>query len=158
VPCGTRRKAFDGFKNANEQYPEAFSILLVDSEEEVVGSPKQHLQKRDRWDLTFAHDDKCHLMVRVMESWFLADVDALKGYYGEGFRASRIPPSSNIENIEKPRVYEIMREATMHTKTKGEYHKTRHAPELLEIIDSSKVRAASPHCESLFAVLNAYLH
>ena len=28
-------------------------------------------------------------MVQAMESWFLADVDALEGYYGQGFGGSR---------------------------------------------------------------------
>ena len=40
---------------------------------------------QDNWNRPEATtDDHCHLMVQVMESWFLADTDALKSYLSPG--------------------------------------------------------------------------
>jgi hypothetical protein len=42
--------------------------------------------------------------------------------------------------------------ATKHT-TKGKYHKTKHAPALLESIRPALVRKAAPNCERFFRIV-----
>ena len=131
-------------------------ILLVDSEEAVATDPWQHLAARqgDEWHRpTGASDDSAHLMVQVMEAWFLADRQVLADYYGQGFIAGSLPGQQNIELISKPDVFKALQHASKNTKTKGEYHKTRHGFDLLERIDPNLVRAASVHAERLFTVL-----
>jgi hypothetical protein len=46
--------------------------------------------------------------------------------------------------------------ATRDTR-KGEYHKTRHAPLILERLDAAKVRGRARHCERLFSVIEQQL-
>ena len=92
-------------------------------------------------------------MVQVMESWFLADKDALSKYYGQGFLSNSIPGQPNIELIPKQRVFDALEHATRPTQ-KREYDKTRHGFDLLELIDPALVGAASTHARNLFLVLN----
>jgi len=97
-------------------------------------------------------DEQAHLMVQVMESWFLADQDTLSSYYGQGFLRNSLPRQKDIERIDKQRVLGALSHASRLTQ-KGTYHKTKHGFELLELIDPALVRAASRHAENLFAEL-----
>lgn len=79
--CGSRNNAFRDFKNALATHPDAFVILLVDSEAPVVKqSPWEHLKLRDNWDSPGVDDTHCYLMVQAMEAWFMADIDTLKKF------------------------------------------------------------------------------
>lgn len=96
-------------------------------------------------------------MVQCMESWFLADPGALKNYYGEdGFRESALKRNPSVEQIAKSDVLSCLRSATRET-AKGQYHKTAHAPQLLEKIDPDLVRKASRNCDRLFQALTKRL-
>jgi len=155
IACGSRNDACDDFKTALGFHPNAFNVLLVDSEGPVSisKSPWAHLKEENKWEQPAdTGDEQCHLMVQLMESWFMADVDALKEFYRSGFRTKRLPKRINIEEIPKPQVISSLERATCETQ-KGEYHKTRHGPKILKILDPAKVRSRSRHCERLFAVL-----
>jgi len=87
-------------------------------------------------------------MVQAMEAWFLADRDALATYYGQGFRRNALPgDEQHIEAIRKDHLVPSLENASRDTKTKGQYHKTRHGFALLATIDPVKVEAGSPHAE-----------
>jgi Domain of unknown function (DUF4276) len=155
IASGDRASTFQDFCAALKKHPDDFVILLVDSEEAVAGSCWQHLRTRvgDEWHQpATAGEDQAHLMVRVMESWFLADRPALLAYYGQGFLINSLPGQPNVELISKQDVFRFLQHASKPTK-KGEYHKTRHGFDLLEGIDPNRVRAASQHAARLFAVL-----
>ena len=147
--------AYRDFCSAVRQHPNDFVILLVDSEEEVHLDAWHHLRTRqgDGWIRPDgATDDQAHLMVQVMESWFLADRSTLANYYGQGFLQNSLPGQANIEAIPKARVYAALEHATRPTQ-KRDYHKTKHGFELLELIDPVLVRAASRHADRLFLTL-----
>lgn len=91
-------------------------------------------------------------MVQVMESWFLADKQALADYYGQGFLANSLPGQPNIELIAKAEVFNALKHASKKTQ-KGEYHKTEHGFDLLSLIDPTRVRAASTHADRLHVIL-----
>ena len=132
-----------------------YNLLLVDSETAVNANPWEHLSDResDNWNRPAgASEDQAHLMVQVMESWFLADKNALADFYGQGFLRKALPQQPNIEEIARQDVLKKLRHASKPTQ-KGEYHKTRHGFELLELIEPGLVRAASHHADSLFLVL-----
>jgi len=156
ITCGGRDAAFKLFRNALKDHADAFNILLVDSEEAVSASPKEHLQNRDKWDLRDVREDQCHLMVQTMEAWLIADKDALARFYGQNFQPSALPATPNVEQIEKPVLSRALNAATRRTQ-KGEYHKIQHGPKILAIIDASKVCAAAPHCERLFSTIEQKL-
>jgi hypothetical protein len=93
----------------------------------------------------------------VMETWILADPDAVAKYYGKDFRASALPPaSSNLETVRKETVEQSLNNATRDTQ-KGRYEKIRHASELLARIDPGKVRAQCARCDRLFVTVRGII-
>jgi hypothetical protein len=91
-------------------------------------------------------------MVQVMESWFLADTNSLVEFYGQNFNANALPQNANVEKIPKSDVETGLANATKNTQ-KGKYHKTKHGPKILQLINSQKVRESAPHCQRLFETL-----
>ena len=159
VPCGSGTSAFDDFKTALTQEPEAFNVLLVDSEGPVLDkSPWRHLAQRpeNRCPNPGVDDRHCHLMVQTMEAWLIADREKLAEYYGRNFHETALPDNPNVEQIDKDLLTRALCNATRNTK-KGEYHKTRHAPEILQRIRPAEVRAKAVHCERLFQTLLAQI-
>jgi hypothetical protein len=134
--------------------PETFSVLLVDSEEPIAGprSPRTHLTQRDGWILTGASEESIHLMIQVMETWIVADADAVARYYKQHFLRNALPRTQNLEAVEKARIHEALKRATAKTQ-KGEYRKIGHAAALLELVDPLVVRRRCPSCDRLFATL-----
>lgn len=155
VLCGSRsetsRRFRDACKNAG---PAEEQILLVDSEAPVSVRPRAHLREQsgDRWDLTFARRDTVHLMVQVMETWIVADPDAMAGYYGRRFDLSRLPKRTDLEGEPKANIQRAIREATKSTR-KGAYQKIRDASRLLMRIDRERVMSRCQHCKRLFEEL-----
>ena len=87
-PAEVPNYAFNGFKNAVRNGVAGIIVLLVDVEGSVKTSAREHLKFRDGWDLSFAADDKVHLMVQTMETRIVADPGALAEYFGQHKRAS----------------------------------------------------------------------
>ena len=152
VMCGSRDATYKAFRNAVRDFRDELVFLLVDAEQAVSGTPREHLSARDPWDLSFADDGQCHLMAQVMESWFLADPDALAQFYGPQFGIKQIPPRKNVEEVPKSEVEAVLKSSTAKT-SKGEYHKIRHGAPILESLDAGKVRSRAPHCDRLFQSL-----
>jgi hypothetical protein len=120
---------------------DAWNVLLLDWEESTEAQlRKQGLQGCD--------PDSIFWMVQIMESWFLADVDALKALFG----GSLSKGNPNVEEIPKADVLERLRKAA-----NGEYHKVKHGAKLLALIDPARVRKAAPHCDRMFTVILARL-
>jgi len=157
VACGDRRSTFDDFRNVSGDGSERFRVLLVDSEGPVPANvtPWSYLRARDGWNKPAgALEDQAHLMVQSMESWVLADREALTDYYKRGFLPGSLPTPRTVENILKRDVLRALRHASRHTQ-KGPYHKARHGFDLLARIDPAKLRGASVHARRLFEVLEA---
>lgn len=159
VACGSRDNAYDRFRTARAQ-ENGNAMLLVDAEgpiEETQG-PWQHLKTRDDWDRpSGATDDQCHLMVQVMESWFLADVGALESFYGQRFNRQALPANPNVEQVAKQTVLRGLEQATQDTG-KGHYSKGKHSFEILAELDPAKVREASRYADRLIGVLGENNH
>ncbi len=155
IASGSRNSAYDDFCVA-QKAGAACALLLVDSEEAVRNEdgPWDHLSKRDRWARpSGASDEQCHLMVQIMESWFLADKATLAEYFGRGFKEGALPKRDNIEAIPKADVMKGLQNATRQTETKGGYSKGAHSFEILALIDPKLVRQASPYANRLLVVL-----
>ncbi len=153
VCCGTRDEAYKRFEKERRNRDNSIVVLLVDSETQVdVPAPTAHLAARDGWNFHGADGDMVHLMVQMMETWIVADPDALKAYYGQGFRANTLPRHQNLEEVSKRNIEQALDRAT-HGTQKEEYHKIKHAKDLLQRIDPMTVREKCPHCERLFDTL-----
>jgi hypothetical protein len=125
VACGSRGHAFDQLWTAMASLVAGdVAVLLVDAEAPVTAtSPWDHVKARpgDGWDKPgAATDDHLHLMVQCMESWFLADRDAMRRFFGQGFQESALPPATaKTEDVSKNDLYAKLEQATRSTKTKG---------------------------------------
>lgn len=155
IASGSKENAYKDFCAALRQHHADHIILLVDSDKPVIASPWKHLATRqnDGWVRPHgAKDDQIQLMVQVMESWFLADPDALAKYYGQGFKRGSLPRQPNIEQVSKADIFHALTSATKATQ-KGRYDKTQHGFDLIERLDPSLIRKASQHAERLLATL-----
>ncbi len=156
IPCGGRGHTYRDFQNALAGHPDAFNILLVDSEGPVNSPPWQHLHNRpqDNWERPAGvMDEQCHLMVQMMEAWFVADIETLKEFYKQGFNPNPFPKNPNVEEISKELLEEALKTATQNT-TKGEYRKIEHGSKILARIDPAKVRVRAAHCDRLLNLLS----
>ena len=137
------------FHAALTAHPDAFNVLLLDSDCPILGLLGDLCRSKK---LDPRLQDSVFWMVQVMESWFLADTAALKAYYGDGFQENAVTGNPEVEKILKAGVYSKLKIATKNTRP-GQYHKTKHAPALLAAIDVGLVRAAAPNCDRMFRII-----
>ena len=154
VCCGGRREAHSKSAAARKRAV-CHVLLLVDSETIVKGDPREHLVAEDDWrDLASVPVEDIHLMVQVMETWLVADEDALQRYYGQDLRREELPGEENLECVAKADIIAAFDRATRHTQ-RGKYQKVGHATKLLAMINAERVRARCWHCDRLFDVLTS---
>ncbi len=163
--CGGRAAAFDDFCTALGMGKNA--LLLLDSETKVLPAAEkgESSSEWNPWVHLFERDGKkwkkpegagtldCHLMVQCMETWLLADTEAIKTFYGENFSEKSLPRTKNIESIDKATVYACFAKASKDCK-KGEYSKGGHAFDILETINPELIRYASRWAARFFAELD----
>lgn len=139
--------------------PEDFNILLMDADVLKGNDYRKAVKQRKDWNPRngqLIDDEQLNFMVQLMESWFYADKEMMSDFYGKGFFKGKLKRTRNIERITKQDVENGLKAATIKT-TKGEYHKTQHAPKLLERLDPVKVAEASPHCKQLLTTINKHI-
>lgn len=156
IPCGPRNVAFERFKIGLNTHPNAFNILLVDSEDKVTQPRWEHLRQRDGWQVPALPEDHCHFMVCTIEAWLAADPDTLAAYYGQGFRRNVLPAQTDVETVEKEALMSALNRATERTQ-KGKYRKIEHCSDLLKRLDPDRVRSRAHHCDLLFKTLEAQI-
>ncbi len=162
IAGGGRGQTFERFRNAIEYYPQELSLLLLDAEEAVSTGelPRQYLRTQNpSWTFPNASDDQYHLMVQIMESWFLADKERLKEFYGARFHDGAIPERTDVEGVPKQQVYQELSAATKDSK-RGEYKeelKRTRGSEILECIRAHEVRSKASHCKRLFDTIEGLL-
>lgn len=159
IPSSDTETTYKDFMLSRRASPESFNMLLVDSDEPVDKDKPARVflqEKHKKWDLSEVAEERCHLMVQIMEAWFIADIDALKKFYGQGFNENAIPKTKNVETVAKETLEKALKAATAKTQ-KEEYHKIKHGGRLLELIDSQKVREAAFRCREIFRVINEEL-
>jgi len=155
VPCGGRQRAYDAFVTAvRNPQPDGLPLLLVDSETAVQRGRTvwEHLKARpgDNWDKPKeAKDDQAFLMVQVMESWFVADRDKLKFFFGQHFREHAIPQWPHLQDVPKQSVYQALDQATAACGPRR-YAKGKMSFSLLAEISPDEVEKASPSAKALF--------
>jgi hypothetical protein len=140
-------KPIDDYITALESNPRAWNFVLIDSEGPY--NEKLLRQRCKNEGLEDSHFESVFWMVQMMESWFLADREALKQYYDQRFRDNSLPPNPKIEAILKEDITKGLKRATKNCK-KGEYHKRDHAPFILSKLNPELVKQASPHCRRIF--------
>lgn len=153
--CGATEKAYEQFRDEGQGHA-GLCILLVDSDRPLQGGPWDHLRSRSDKMERVGSDDCCHFMVETMEAWLLCDLDELARYYGKMFRPELLPRPEQAEHTRKAKLEQELKRATQATQ-KGEYHKIRHAADLLEKISFAKVREHSRSFRRLVDTLAGYI-
>ena len=82
-------------------------------------------------------------MVQVMETWLLADVDALQRCFGASFRRSALRAWPQLEQVPKETIFDVLVQAS------GKRYTKRKAFDLLELISPDLVENACPHAKAL---------
>ncbi|TDU64616.1 uncharacterized protein DUF4276 [Prosthecobacter fusiformis] len=151
---GGRNQTFDAYKRALQiRKADELPLLLVDSEDLVAEGCDawKHLKSRkaDNWEKPpQAGDQDAYLMITCMETWFLADREALQKYFHDCWRDSAIPKWANLEEIPKESVFQALSKATADCGKKA-YSKGKAAFDLLKAIDPSKVESVCPSAKKL---------
>lgn len=155
VDCsGSREQAKKDYLSGRRQ-SDRHALLLVDAEAAVMEGMGAvgHLRSRDGWTLEESLENDVHLMVQVMEGWFLSDRAALSAVFGSGFRPQHLPGKENdVESIRKNDVERGMTKATRESKAGVYDRRTKGAlgPRILGKLDPEKVQRASPHAKRFF--------
>ena len=151
VRGGSRTQTFDRFAtDTMERSTDIVPLLLVDSEHpvETGHSVWQHLRAGDGWNKPVgAGEDDAFLMVQVMETWFLADRDALREFFGSRFAENALGQWAELEDVPKETVLGALRNAT--ERCQKHYAKGRVSFELLAQVDPARVEASCPHGKAL---------
>ena len=98
-------------------------------------------------------DDQAFLMVQVMETWFLADLAALRQYFGPHFSGTPFRAWPALEAVPKQTVYAALEKAT--TNCKQAYRKGDISFEILATLNPAKVETACPHAKELLQRLRS---
>ncbi len=158
ILCGGKTETIRDFKKALISNNDAIKVLLVDSDGPVTQQPKKHLKIK----IPEVTDDQCHLMVQIMESWFLADLNALRGFYIDELddkELNKYQDINNVENIDKKDIEQVLIQATKETSYGNywEYGKTLHASKILKRLNANTVRKKAKHCDRLFTTLETLI-
>jgi len=101
IACGGRDSAFDDFKIAHANKSNSdYVAMLIDSEDPLTDSDAwEHLKERDGWNKPLdSEDDQVLFMTTCMETWIVADRDALAKHYGDKLQISALPPLVDLES------------------------------------------------------------
>lgn len=93
------------------------------------------------------------LMVRIMETWLIADRGALHRYFGPKFNENALAQWPDLEAVPKPTILNALEKATAACKT--HYAKGRVSFELLSTVDPAEVEERCPHAHRLLTRLRS---
>lgn len=150
-----RTNTFDLFSTAIQNIqPNEMPLLLLDSEDAIssIKTVWQHLKDRDGFVKPNSASEKhTYLMVQVMETWFLADIESLQDYFGSKFKTSKIPAWKDLEAQPKLTVFKALENAT--AECEKPYAKGKVSFEILGKINPQKVKDQCPNAKRLLDFL-----
>jgi hypothetical protein len=134
--CGGRDFTFRDFQIAHQtKAPGEYVAMLIDSEEPMadITAAWKHLQNVEtvpKWQKpTGATDDQVLFMTTCMETWIVADRDALQAHYGSDLQVSALPSLVGLEGRGRHDVQEKLANASR--KSKHAYTKGKRSFEVL---------------------------
>ncbi len=102
--------------------------------------------KKERVKALKLPESQTFFMIQAMEAWFLSQPDMLNDFYNEDLKV----PKKRAEDIAKPD--KELQRLTKNTRKK-EYHKVRHAVELLGKLDIDKLQKDFADVKNLIEAL-----
>lgn len=159
VACGGRETTFDDFSTAHANaHPGDYIAMWVDSEEPISNIERAwaHLQQRDAWNPPEgATDEQVLLMTTCMETWVIADRDALRSHYGSNLQESALPSLNDMEARSRDSVLNALIQATRLCQNR--YAKGKRSFELLGRLAPATQRQHLPSFVRCVRVLDANL-
>jgi len=154
IPSGNRSNTLENFYMKNIA-GHSSKLALVDSDAPVPAeqSAAKFLHTQPDCQVHATNQSNLFLMVQVMETWLVADREALAEFYGQHFRVGNLPQHAHLEAVPKDDVLRCLNHATRDT-SKGPYHKVEHGLRLIARVDPAKLRAKCPRAEIFFKGLN----
>jgi hypothetical protein len=153
---GPGPEAFKRFVKDSPAPENCHRLLLIDAEGPVTGRVGDHLSSQFHWNVSGLDPNDMHLMVQCMEVWFLADVEALKSYFGTKINLKKLPDRKNLEEEPKQDCLAKLEAACKPTPS-GTYGKGEHSSGLLKLINWSSVCASLHHANRFNARLEAII-
>jgi hypothetical protein len=156
-PCGGRDRAFKDFCTAQKQGKASFVALLVDSEDPVedLGKPWEHLKKRDGWDRPRgSKDDQVLFMTTCMETWIVADREALKTHFRQ-LHEKALPPFHDLERRAREDVLHTLEHATR--RCRSPFKKGNRSFDVLAKLNPAALRQHLPSFQRLERILQSKL-
>ncbi len=161
IPCGSRNEVFKDFKTMCQSAGDGeYPMMLVDSEVPVNENHGawEHLRSADKWQRPDdVQDDQAQLMVQCMETWCVADRDALKRFFKQDLIEGSLPALSNLEGCSKDQIQEALKNATRECGKDRTYKKGRRSFKLVAELNPDVLKKRAPHflclCEALEAKL-----
>ncbi|MCC7246947.1 MAG: DUF4276 family protein [Saprospiraceae bacterium] len=151
IPSFGRHDTYRDFCLAfNNARPNERILLLIDSEKPLVKNESiwKQLSKESMPPPEGAGEEHIFLMIQVMETWFLADIDALNLYFRPDFKATKIPKWNDLESVPKESVFKALEDATA-SCPKKQYAKGKISFELLKAVSTKKVTEKCPSAARL---------
>ncbi len=137
VACGSRNQTFKDFK-FSLQDSSALTMMLIDSEDPVFLSPWAHLETRDGWlQPKETTDAQVQFMTTCMETWLVADPEALKSFFGAGFKAGKLLPITNLESRPRDKIQDALADATRDCGRARKYQKGKRSFQALAKLNPS---------------------
>lgn len=161
VAGGSRNSTFDSFATAHASAADRYPMMLVDSESTITAQGQgpavgwQHLEQRDGWSRPpGTADDQAQLMVTCMETWLLADRNALERRF-PGLASRRLLSPDGLEQRSTSDIQSSLRHAT-ETSSRGHYEKSRDSFDLIGSVDPDVLRDRLPHFGRFLNALQAH--
>jgi hypothetical protein len=147
VACGGRSQAFKDFLKAfqNVESDDDIVLLLVDSEDPMTNIEEtwRHLKNRDNWDKPEgATDEQVLMMTTCMETWIVADREALNKHYGSDFQESALPSLVKLEDRNREEILSSLEKATKNCPNK--FQKGKRSFQVLAVLTRETLESYLP--------------
>ena len=161
VAKGDRQSAYRAFCIAHRKREADFVALLVDSEEPIADGEKpwEHLGARPNDAMPRprdATDEQALVMATCMETWIVADREALTLLYKGGcLQESALPALVDLENRDRRDVQDALNRATRNCP--NPYRKGKRSFRALERVEPARIRIHLPSFARIERILGRRL-
>lgn len=167
IAGGGREGTYDSFKTAvAADVQDTYPMLLVDSEDPLPDEDTApdstaawtHLKSRDHWDRPAGvKNDQAQLMVTCMETWIMADREALHTVFGASLRMNALLPQNDLEARTRQDVHNALENATRDCGREKAYRKGSRSFQVLAQLNPETLSQYLPHFRRFITTLDHYL-
>ncbi len=156
VAGGSRTKIYKDF---GKIFQDSLSIVLIDSEKEISCDEKKckwdFLWKNEKWKKPKgATENSLFFMAACMESWIVADKDALQEFYGKCFQP-KLPQAKDLSTITKIDIINALEKSTKECGKEKQYNTNnkKDSFKILEKVDVAKITKRNIYAKDFFEFL-----